>query len=56
MVWEYCEISVLSHAPVFKIGKNPIIPVLFAPSVTLSVLFVLIGQSTYRQVRSIQAD
>ncbi len=34
------------HASVFRIGKNPITPVLFAQSVTLSVLSVLIGWST----------
>ncbi len=33
------------HASVFRIGKNPIAPVLFAQSVTLSVLSVPIGQS-----------
>ncbi len=49
VVWEYCEISVLSHhASVFRIGKNPITPILFAQSVTLSVLSVLIGWSSLR--------
>ncbi len=39
--------SVFSHhASVFRVDKNPISPVLFAKSVTLSVLSVLIGQST----------
>ncbi len=46
MVWEYGEIS--HHASVLRIGKNPIAPALFAQSVTLSVLSVLIGQSTLR--------
>ncbi len=47
MVWEYCEISVLSHhASVFRIGKNPIAPIPYAQSAMLSVLSVLIGQST----------
>ncbi len=48
-VWEYCEISVFSHhASVCRINKNPFVPVLFAQSVTLSVLTVLIGRSTLR--------
>ncbi len=39
VVWECRQISVLSHhASVFRISKNPIAPVLFAQSVTLSVL------------------
>ncbi len=33
------------HASVFRIGKNPIAPIIFTQSVTLSVLSVLIGQS-----------
>ncbi len=46
VVWEYGEISVFSHhASAFRIGKNPIAPVLFAQSMTLSVLSVLIGRS-----------
>ncbi len=45
VVWEYGKISVFSHhASVFKIGKNPIAPILFAQSVTLSVLSVLASQ------------
>ncbi len=47
MVWEYPEISVFSHhASVFRIGKNPITPVLFAQTVTLCVRSVLIGWPT----------
>ncbi len=47
VVWEFGEISVFSHhASVFRIGKNPIPPVLFDQSVTLSGLSVLIGRST----------
>ncbi len=42
VVCEYCEISVFSHASVFRFGKSPIVSVLFAQSVTLSVLSVLI--------------
>ncbi len=48
VVWEYREISVFSHASVLRIGKNPIAPVLSAQSVMLSVLSVLIGQTTLR--------
>ncbi len=49
VVCEYGEISVFSHhASVFRIGKNPLAPVLFAQSVTISVLSVLIGRSTLR--------
>ncbi len=36
------------HASVFRIGKNPVALVLFAQSVTLSVLCVLIGRSVLR--------
>ncbi len=46
MVWEYRKISVFNHESVFRIGKNPITPLLFAQSVTLSVLSILIGRST----------
>ncbi len=47
VVWEYGEISVFSHhASVLRIGKNPTAPILFAQSVTLSVLSVLICLST----------
>ncbi len=46
-VCEYGEISVFSHhASVFRIGKNPIAPILFAQSEALSVLSFLIGWST----------
>ncbi len=45
---EYSKISVISHTSVFRIGKNPIAAVLFARSMKLSVLSVLIGQSALR--------
>ncbi len=45
VVWQYRKISVFSHhASVFRMGKNPITPVLFAQSVMFSVL---IGQFTH---------
>ncbi len=46
VVWEYHEISVFSHAFVFRIDKNPVAPILLATSVTLSVLSVVTGPST----------
>ncbi len=46
MVWEYCKISLFFRASVFRFNKNPIAAFLFAQSVTLSVLSVLIGWST----------
>ncbi len=45
VVWKYLEISVFFRASVLRIGENPIAPVLFAQSVTLSVLSVLISLS-----------
>ncbi len=36
------------HAFVFRIGKNPVAPILFTQSVTLLVFSVLIGWSTLR--------
>ncbi len=36
------------HASVVRIGKNPITPVLFVRSMTLSVLSVLIGRFMLR--------
>ncbi len=46
VVWEYCKISLFFCASVFRFNKNPIAAILFAQSVTLSVLSVLIGWST----------
>ncbi len=48
VVGKFCEVSVFSHASVFRIDKSPIVPVLFAQTVTLTVLSVLIGRSTLR--------
>ncbi len=44
VVWGYGEIF-SNHSSVLRYGKNPIAPVLFVQSVTLSVLSVLIGRS-----------
>ncbi len=48
MWFESIARSLFSHVSAFRIGKNPVAPILFAQSVTLSVLSVLISQSTLR--------
>ncbi len=57
VVGEYCENSVFSHAWVFRIVKN--VPIIFAQSVALSILSVLIGVprcASYRLVTLVRAD